>query len=220
MSGQKIFIHKDWDDHRLESAVKIQVQNIQQFQRVPRFSSAEFEKKKIPENLFKFLLGKMDLASSFAEPCAPSAHINCTPRDRVAEYIPLQDVMLVRSTLDEFLRPIVEEWSETKLEFSETYGVRRYKHGARLALHVDKIETHIISVILNLSQNVSTPWDLFILNSDREVNRILLHPGEMILFESARLPHGRQDPLDGESYDNLFLHFRPVGWFGRDIDSE
>jgi len=38
--------------------------------------------------------------------------------------------------------------------------------------------------------------------------RILLHPGEMILFESARLPHGRQDPLDGESYDNLFLHFR------------
>jgi len=28
------------------------------------------------------------------------------------------------------------------------------------------------------------------------------------LFESARLPHGRQDPLDGESYDNLFMHFR------------
>ena len=44
----------------------------------------------------------------------------------------IPEIISFTKSLDEVLRPIVEEWSETKLEFSETYGVRRYKHGARL----------------------------------------------------------------------------------------
>ena len=31
----------------------------------------------------------------------------------------------------------------------------------------------------------------------------------MVLYESATVPHGRQFPLDGEYYDNLFVHFFP-----------
>ena len=29
---------------------------------------------------------------------------------------------------------------------------RRYRHGARLALHVDKLSTHVISFIINIDQ--------------------------------------------------------------------
>ena len=36
-------------------------------------------------------------------------------------------------------------------------------------------------------------------------------PGEMVLYESAKLPHGRQIPFEGEYYDNLFAHFYPEG---------
>ncbi len=31
----------------------------------------------------------------------------------------------------------------------------------------------------------------------------------MLLYESAKCPHGRPDPLVGEYYDNLFVHFIP-----------
>ena len=37
--------------------------------------------------------------------------------------------------------------------------------------------------------------------------KIYLQPGEMLLYESAKMPHGRQFPFKGEYYDNLFVHF-------------
>ena len=42
----------------------------------------------------------------------------------------------------------------------------------------------------------------------------------MVLFESGRVPHGRQEPLDGRFFDNLFVHFYPVAavWYGREFD--
>jgi hypothetical protein len=36
---------------------------------------------------------------------------------------------------------------------------------------------------------------------------IFLKPGEMALYESAVVPHGRQFPFNGEFYDNLFVHY-------------
>ena len=36
----------------------------------------------------------------------------------------------------------------------------------------------------------------------------------MVWYESARLMHGRQAPLLGASYDNLFVHYMPAGlWY-------
>ena len=37
---------------------------------------------------------------------------------------------------------------------------------------------------------------------------MFLKPGEMLLYESAKMPHGRQFPLEGDFYDNLFAHFQ------------
>ena len=30
----------------------------------------------------------------------------------------------------------------------------------------------------------------------------------MLLYESAKVPHGRQFPFQGEYYDNIFIHFQ------------
>ena len=40
----------------------------------------------------------------------------------------------------------------------------------------------------------------------------------MLLYESARLPHGRTRPLRGESYTNIFVHYRPANtsWHTQD----
>ena len=37
--------------------------------------------------------------------------------------------------------------------------------------------------------------------------KLYLKPGEMALYESAKILHGRQFPLDGDYFDNLFIHF-------------
>ena len=36
---------------------------------------------------------------------------------------------------------------------------------------------------------------------------IYLKPGEMLFYESAKVPHGRQFPLEGEFYDIKLVHF-------------
>ena len=50
-------------------------------------------------------------------------------------------------------------------------------------------------------------WPLLVIDNQGKRRRINLDPGEMLLYESARMPHGRQIPFEGEFYDNLFVHF-------------
>lgn len=38
-----------------------------------------------------------------------------------------------------------------------------------------------------------------------------MQPGEMILYESHSVVHGRPFPLKGRFYSNVFIHFEPVG---------
>ena len=42
-----------------------------------------------------------------------------------------------------------------------------------------------------------------------EVHEINLEPGELLLYEGARLVHGRPWPFVGDYYVGLFLHYRP-----------
>ncbi len=54
-----------------------------------------------------------------------------------------------------------------------------------------------------------------------EKTAVYLEPGEMVLYESARVLHGRMEPLNGDFYDNLFVHFRPKKkWYNTDFDFE
>ena len=45
------------------------------------------------------------------------------------------------------------------------------------------------------------------MDNEGQKKMILLKPGEMLLYESAKLPHGRQFPLEGEYYQNILVHF-------------
>ena len=65
---------------------------------------------------------------------------------------------------------------------------------------MDRFNTHVISAILNIGQEVK--------------ESVVLDPGEMVWYESARAVHGRPRPLHGEYYDNLFIHFSPAeDWY-------
>lgn len=73
----------------------------------------------------------------------------------------------------------------------------RYLRGSWLALHVDRMDTHVVSAILQLDQNVDKDWPLYVLDMKGKRVKVVLEPGEMVLYESAKILHGRQEPLDG-----------------------
>ena len=48
----------------------------------------------------------------------------------------------------------MERWSGKRLKNSAIYGVRVYRRGSMLHNHVDRSDTHIISAIVNVAQQV------------------------------------------------------------------
>ena len=116
-----------------------------------------------------------------------------------------------QDTILETLHPIAEDWARVRLLGTSVYGIRRYKAGSWLATHLDRIDTHVISVIINVAQRGGQAggWPLVIGDHEGEVHRIRLRPGEMLLYESAKLPHGRPDTFTGDFFDNIFVHFKP-----------
>jgi prolyl 4-hydroxylase len=58
-------------------------------------------------------------------------------------------------------------------------------------MHVDTVETHVVSAIINVDQSVRKEWPLIILDHDGQEQRVNMRPGDMLLYESARLLHGR-----------------------------
>jgi hypothetical protein len=110
------------------------------------------------------------------------------------------------------LKELVEEWSGVQLELTDIYGMREYKDGARLLTHVDREETHAASLIINVDQvAIREPWMLEIYDFANRLHEIEMQPGDIVYYESARCLHGRMSALKGESYVNLFAHYRPIG---------
>ena len=62
--------------------------------------------------------------------------------------------------------------------------------------------------MIQIDQKVDKDWPLTLIDHEGGKKKVYLKPGEMLLYESAKMPHGRQFPLDGDFYDNLFAHFQ------------
>ena len=118
-----------------------------------------------------------------------------------------------KTKLSQELHPILEGWYGGRLELTSIYGIRRYTNGSVLRMHVDTVNTHVVSAIINVEQKVDKEWPLIILDHDDKEHNVLMQPGDMLLYESAKLLHGRPEPFVGTSYDNIFIHYKPVeGW--------
>jgi hypothetical protein len=72
----------------------------------------------------------------------------------------------------------------------------------------------VISAIVNVAQDnkAAEDWVLEVIGHDGIAVNLTVAPGEMILYESHSILHGRPYPLSGRYYANLFLHYEPVGY--------
>ena len=65
--------------------------------------------------------------------------------DVVTNHVKLQ------SMISQTLLPILEKWSGQKISSDPIiYGIRRYLRGAWCQLHVDRLPSHVLSVILQV----------------------------------------------------------------------
>jgi prolyl 4-hydroxylase len=105
---------------------------------------------------------------------------------------------------------ILQEWTGVDLSPTSLYGVRIYTEGAILAPHVDR-NPLVISAIINVAQNVEEDWPLEVIGHDGRAYNVTMEVGDMILYESHSVIHGRPFKLKGEYFANVFCHFEPLG---------
>lgn len=106
------------------------------------------------------------------------------------------------------VRPIIEEWTGTKLKPSSLYGVRIYENEAVLATHVDRLPL-VSSCIIQIDQDIDEPWPIEVIAHNGKAYNVTMKPGEMVLYESHTVLHGRPFPMKGRSYANVFVHYNP-----------
>ncbi|MBL4672670.1 MAG: 2OG-Fe(II) oxygenase [Arenicella sp.] len=182
------------------------------YELVPNFTESGIQSKTMSEPLFQALLEFYQKSSSndLRDEFVDGGYLQNNAGINPSSLITLPD-NLQQAVISELL-PICEEWSQQELDFTSLYGVRVYHRGASLRMHTDTGRSHIISAILNIAQDVDQDWPLIIDDNMFRRHSVVLKPGEMVLYESSRLSHGRPDPLQGESFANLFVHFCPKNY--------
>jgi len=95
------------------------------------------------------------------------------------------------------------------LKESSLYGIRVYKENSILATHVDRMPL-ISSCIINVAQDVEEDWPIEVIGHDGKAHNITMEPGDMVLYESHSVLHGRPFALKGKFYANVFIHFEPL----------
>eukprot|EP00927_Polykrikos_kofoidii_P006834 TRINITY_DN12772_c0_g1_i2.p1 TRINITY_DN12772_c0_g1~~TRINITY_DN12772_c0_g1_i2.p1 ORF type:complete len:308 (+),score=36.41 TRINITY_DN12772_c0_g1_i2:68-991(+) len=117
------------------------------------------------------------------------------------------------------MQTVLQWWTERPLHSEAVYGVRAYHRGSMLLNHVDAHHTHVASAVLQVAQEVDMDggWPLEVVAETGSVYEVYLQPGEMVLYEGAKLMHGRPMRFRGDWFANIFAHTRPLEWKGANV---
>lgn len=139
------------------------------------------------------------------------------------DYTNIQKIGMAKIDMDKFprekqviineMQSVLQWWTQRRLKHTSTFGIRIYKRDSMLVNHVDRADTHLASAVLQVGQeDVDEGWPLEVLTPEGNTIEVYLQPGEMILYEGARLFHGRPMRFQGGTFANLFTHFAPISW--------
>lgn len=183
---------------------------------LPRFTSSGYLLIELPSELHA------DLVETFERERAGSRRPEAGPHAVIyqdealcPELTPL-DRTPAEAALRHWLQQALQQWAGvSNLKHSQSYGVRTYKRGSKLEPHVDRLHTHVLSAIVHVARKgLDKEWALDVLPHDKAapVSVLMSLTANCLLYESATLPHARFQPLEGDEYSNIFIHFRPSTW--------
>ncbi len=173
---------------------------------LPPLTAGGFLKRPLPPALFERLRAHYRANHDNVVEERVEGFIATAGNGPASELIEMPDAL--KAEVHTALQPEVEAWVGDFVEPTYVYGMRRYRDGATLKAHRDRELTHIASAIINIDQQVNEPWPLQIEDHFCRRHEVLLAPGEMVLYEGARLLHGREQPLRGDAFVNIFVHYR------------
>lgn len=177
---------------------------------VPNYTRDGFATARLPEALFHKIRDFFEAKKNTqADEHVPGGFIynESKLKKRSSTLVDLSDDL--REQIHDVMKPLMESWSGKDLAPTYVYGIRVYHDQAILKSHRDRLETHIISAIINVDQEVNVDWPLVIDDNYYRRHHVLLKPGDMIFYEGARLTHGRPIAFDGNLFANIFCHFKP-----------
>ena len=117
---------------------------------------------------------------------------------------------VIKQRIWDAARSTLQEWVGQELTQCSLYGIRIYKEDSVLATHVDRMPL-VTSAIINVDQDVDEPWPIEVYAHDGKAYNVTMEPGDMVLYESHSVLHGRPFPMKGRFYANIFIHFEPIG---------
>lgn len=201
---------------------------------IPKFTEKGFVQMRIPEDLYKDILeerekalGDGKISAEYYDRALMIDHNlvfeNEDEEICMIKQINRTELINMRKSMIEkifkTLGPVAEEWAGIKLKTNWIYGIRRYRNNSWLFSHIDHFGTQVISVIMNIGQEVKEDWPLYMKDNHGVSHKLILSPGDMVWYESARLEHSRQKPLNGQYYDNMYIHYSPRGLWYTNSDS-
>jgi prolyl 4-hydroxylase len=116
----------------------------------------------------------------------------------------------LKKAIWEAAKSTLQEWTGEELQECSMYGIRVYTEGSMLATHVDRMPL-VSSAIINVDQDVDEPWPIEVYGHDGRAYNVTMEPGDMVLYESHSVLHGRPFPMKGRYFANIFIHFEPIG---------
>ena len=173
---------------------------------------------KLPENILEQLNSLYEKSKKFTREERENEALSITGK---TELNLLSRYGYDRDRLIDSILPLHEEVFKTKLTPSVMYGVRRYNKGSILHMHRDKFVTHHVGSIIVVDKDLDNQedWPLHIINNQGIEDKVYLNVGDIIFYESARLPHGRPTPLLGNYYSIIMTHLFIEGYKHKPIDN-
>mmetsp|Transcript_10942 Transcript_10942/g.26495 ORF Transcript_10942/g.26495 Transcript_10942/m.26495 type:complete len:388 (+) Transcript_10942:70-1233(+) len=191
---------------------------------VHNYTKIGYHKMRAPEKLFKVIKAFWETNKESSEVIETwdSGDIAVNHWESPTFRVPLEDTSsigggptLIQQIYDG-VRDIMTEWTGQHQVPNSVYGIRIYKQGAVLAPHVDRLPL-VSSAIINVDQDLEEPWPLEVIGHDGLARNITMESGDLVLYESHSIIHGRQFPLKGKYMANLFIHFEPIGPIGTEV---
>ncbi|KAG7361234.1 2-oxyglutarate/Fe(II) oxygenase [Nitzschia inconspicua] len=190
---------------------------LRQPQSMQNYTKVGYKKIKAPEKVWKMVKQFWDNNHMKAQPESWGIGNTYTNNWEVpTKMVSVEDSGLrgggkqLKQSIWDAARDTIEEWTGQELTQCSLYGVRIYYEGSILAPHVDRLPL-VSSAIINVAQDLDEPWPLEVIGHDGRAQNVTMEPGDMVLYESHSVIHGRPFPMKGRFFANIFIHFEPVG---------
>jgi prolyl 4-hydroxylase len=200
----------DYENGRFEMSLN-------QPQSMVNYTSTGFKKIKAPKELYDLLKKHWDdNRDNMKEEVWGRGNIYVNHWESPTYMVSVEDTSLrgggktLKNKVWDAAKKVVEEWTQMELKPISQYGIRVYTEGAILSPHADRLPL-VSSCIVNVDQDVDEDWILEVIDRQGNAVNVTMEPGDMVLYESGSLIHGRPFALKGRYYANIFIHFEPTG---------